>query len=93
MSTEEEEEAAAAETKIGARVRVTAPLKVYHVQKAPEIELTGREGKIKQYVGVWKGKKISANFPFKVEFVADVEGRGAVKFFAHLREDEFEFLD
>ncbi|KAI7996750.1 hypothetical protein LOK49_LG10G01507 [Camellia lanceoleosa] len=48
---------------------------------------------LKQYVVVWKGKRISANLPFKVEFFADVEGRGKVKFFAHLKEDEFEYLD
>lgn len=78
--------------KIGARVRVTAPLKVYHVAKSPEIDITGMEGTLKQYVGLWKGKKISANLPFKVEFVTEVEGRGAVKFFVHLRDDEFEYV-
>lgn len=93
MSTEEEAEAETAETKIGARIRVTETVKVYHVQKAPEIDLAGMEGKIKQYVGVWKGKRISANFQFKVEFVADVKGRGEVKFVAHLKEDEFEYID
>ncbi|XP_059649126.1 ferredoxin-thioredoxin reductase, variable chain [Cornus florida] len=91
-SVEEEEEKAAAE-KIGARVRVKVPLKVYHVPKVPEIELTGMEGKLKQYVGLWKGKRISANLPFKIEFLTEIEGRGSVKFFAHLKEDEFEYLD
>lgn len=91
--SEEDEKAAAAAEKIGARVRVKVPLKVYHVPRVPEIDLTGKEGKLKQYVAVWKGKRISANMPFKVEFVEEVEGRGAVKFFAHLKEDEFEYLD
>ncbi|XP_057513111.1 ferredoxin-thioredoxin reductase, variable chain-like [Actinidia eriantha] len=86
---EEEEE----EARIGARVRVTAPLKVYHVPRVPEIDLTGKEGVLKQNVTVWKGKRISANLPFKVEFVEEVEGRGRVKFLAHLKEDEFEYLD
>ncbi|THG06548.1 hypothetical protein TEA_009596 [Camellia sinensis var. sinensis] len=88
--SEEEEKA---EAKIGARVRVKVPLKVYHVPRVPETDLTGKEGVLKQYVVVWKGKRISANLPFKVEFFADVEGRGKVKFFAHLKEDEFEYLD
>ncbi|KAK9086069.1 hypothetical protein Sjap_026480 [Stephania japonica] len=79
--------------KIGGKIRVRVPLKVYHVPKVPELDITGMEGVIKQYVGVWKGKRISANLPFKVEFFADVEGRGAVKFFAHLKEDEFDFVD
>ncbi|XP_050235225.1 ferredoxin-thioredoxin reductase, variable chain [Mercurialis annua] len=81
------------QTKVGARVRVKAPLKVYHVPRIPELDLTGKEGRLKQYVALWKGKRISANFPYKVEFLIEVEGRGAVKFFAHLKEDEFEFLD
>ncbi|KAI3445042.1 hypothetical protein Pfo_001707 [Paulownia fortunei] len=91
-----DEELKKAESKFGARVRVKVPLQVYHVPKVPEFELTGKVGVLKQYVGVHKGKRISANLPYKVEFVADeVLGRDGnpVKFNAHLREDEFEFLD
>ncbi|XP_042504604.1 ferredoxin-thioredoxin reductase, variable chain, chloroplastic-like [Macadamia integrifolia] len=88
---EEDEESSRA--KIGARVRVKAPLKVYHVPKVPEFDLTGMEGELKLYVGLWKGKRISANLPFKVEFITEIEGRGTVKFFAHLKEDEFEYVD
>ncbi|CAJ2665249.1 ferredoxin-thioredoxin reductase variable chain-like protein [Trifolium pratense] len=83
------------QTKIGARVRVKVPLKVYHVPKVPEIDLTGREGHIKQNVSFWKdNKRISANLPYKVEFIAnDIQGpRGPLKFVAHLRDDEFEEL-
>ncbi|KAL9260215.1 Ferredoxin-thioredoxin reductase subunit A2, chloroplastic-like protein [Drosera capensis] len=76
--------------KVGARIRVTAPLKVYHVPKVPEVELTGKEGVVKQFVGLWKGKRISANLPYKVEFEVEVEGRGVVRVSAHLKEDEFE---
>ncbi|KAL2461232.1 ferredoxin/thioredoxin reductase subunit A (variable subunit) 2 [Abeliophyllum distichum] len=91
-----DEEVKKAESKIGAKVRVKVPLKVYHVPKVPELELTGKIGVLKQYVGVHKGKKISANLPYKVEFVAEeFLGRNGnpVKFSAHLRDDEFEFLD
>ncbi|XWS68403.1 hypothetical protein CRYUN_Cryun04dG0087100 [Craigia yunnanensis] len=87
-SAEAEEEA-----KIGARVRVKVPLKVYHVPRVPEVDLTCLEGVIKQYAGLWKGKRISANLPYKVEFLKEIEGRGPVKFSAHLKEDELEFLD
>jgi hypothetical protein len=87
------EEAAAAQ-KIGKRVRVTEPLRVYHVLKAPDLDIQGMEGVIKQYVCVWKGKRITANLPFKVEFQLAVEGQAKpVRFFVHLREDEFEFID
>ncbi|EEF49663.1 ferredoxin-thioredoxin reductase, variable chain, chloroplastic [Ricinus communis] len=89
----EGEEPAVGENKIGARVKVKVPLKVYHVPRVPEVDLTGKEGHLKQYVALWKGKRISANLPYKVEFLVDIEGRGPVKFFAHLKEDEFDFLD
>ncbi|CAL1374927.1 unnamed protein product [Linum trigynum] len=86
--------ATSSEHRIGAKVRVTAPLKVYHVPRVPEVDLTGKEGVLKQYVGLWKEKTISANLPYKVEFLLEVEGRSApVKFSAHLRDDEFEYLD
>lgn len=90
-----DEEAREALGKIGARIRVKVPLKVYHVPKVRETELNGKTGILKQYVGVHKGKRISANLPFKVEFVMEnIEGQsGPVKFLAHLREDEFEYLD
>ncbi|KAK4372151.1 hypothetical protein RND71_007535 [Anisodus tanguticus] len=81
--------------KVGSRVRVTVPLKVYHVPKVQELDLNDRIGTLKQYVAIHKGKQISANLPYKVEFVVDdLEGRsGSVKFSAHFKEDEFEFLD
>ncbi|XP_010421150.1 PREDICTED: ferredoxin-thioredoxin reductase, variable chain-like [Camelina sativa] len=82
-----------AKAKIGSRVRVTAPLKVYHVNRVPEVDLEGMEGKLKDYVSVWKGKRVSANLPYKVEFFIEVEGRSPVKFVSHLKDDEFEFID
>ncbi|XP_076926963.1 ferredoxin-thioredoxin reductase, variable chain-like [Bidens hawaiensis] len=90
-----EEEVEQIQPKVGARVRVTAPLKVYHVAKVPEVELYGKEGKLKEYVAVWKGKQISANLPYKIEFLERFEERGEapVKFFAHLKDDEFEYID
>ncbi|KAJ4784257.1 hypothetical protein LUZ62_035503 [Rhynchospora pubera] len=79
--------------KIGSKVRVKVPLRVFHVAKSPELDLNGMIGVVKQYVGVWKGKRITPNLPFKVEFLIPVEGQSKpVKFFAHLREGEFEFL-
>ncbi|KAJ3690208.1 hypothetical protein LUZ61_019372 [Rhynchospora tenuis] len=79
--------------KIGSKVRVKVPLRVFHVAKSPELDLNGMIGVVKQYVGVWKGKRITPNLPFKVEFLIPVEGQGKpVKFFAHLKEGEFEFL-
>ncbi|GAA0153813.1 reductase [Lithospermum erythrorhizon] len=81
--------------RIGAKIRVKVPLKVYHIPKVPEFDLDGKIGTMKQFVGFHKGKTISANLPFKVEFKEDgIEGRdGPVKFFAHLKEDEFEYVD
>lgn len=80
--------------KIGRTVRVKVPLKVFHVARSPELDLNGMIGVVKQYAGFWKGKKITPNLPFKIEFLLPViEGQAKpVKFFAHLREGEFEFL-
>jgi Ferredoxin thioredoxin reductase variable alpha chain len=78
---------------IGRKVRVKVPLKVYHVARSPELDLNGMIGVVKQYVGIWKGKRITPNLPLKVEFLLPVEGETKpVKFFAHLREGELEFL-
>ncbi|OAY85904.1 Ferredoxin-thioredoxin reductase, variable chain [Ananas comosus] len=86
-------EAAAAAAKIGRWIRVKAPLRVYYVAKAPDLDLGGMEGTIKQYLGVWKGKRTSANLPFKVEFLIRIDGQDSpVKFFSHFREDEFEYV-
>ncbi|XP_044318454.1 ferredoxin-thioredoxin reductase, variable chain, chloroplastic-like [Triticum aestivum] len=58
------DEEATAAPKLGKRVRVMTPVRVYHVPKAPNLDLRGMEGVVKQYVGVWKGKRITANRPF-----------------------------
>ena len=63
--------------------------------KLPDLELTpDMVGVIKQYVGFWKGKHISPNYPFKVEFLVQGQGRagGPLKFFVHLKEDEFQII-
>ncbi|GLJ17958.1 hypothetical protein SUGI_0315540 [Cryptomeria japonica] len=77
--------------KVGDRVKVRGPLKVYHIPKTPEFDIGGMEGEVKDYVGVWKGKHISANLPYKVQFTMEVDGR-SVKFFTHLKEDEFDVV-
>ncbi|KAH7291610.1 hypothetical protein KP509_29G024300 [Ceratopteris richardii] len=76
---------------IGSRIRVCKPLQVYHVPKQPKFELEGCEGELKDILKIYKGKPISANLPFKVQFVLDLDGK-QVKFFAHLKEDEFEVI-
>jgi hypothetical protein len=79
--------------KVGKRVRVTASVRVHHVAKAPGLELRGMEGIVKQYVAVWKGKRITAKLPFKVEFELKLDGLDKpVRFLAHLCEEEFEIV-
>ncbi|KAI9165205.1 hypothetical protein LWI28_009569 [Acer negundo] len=92
-ASSDKEEEAEAEAKIGSRIKVKVPLKVYHVPRVQEVDLTAMEGVLKQYVVNWKGKRISANLPYKVQFITQIECRGRVKFFAHLKEDEFDYLD
>ncbi|XP_073002476.1 ferredoxin-thioredoxin reductase, variable chain-like [Typha latifolia] len=92
-SSDAAKEESMAASKVGRRIRVKVPVKVYHVAKLPELDLCGLEGVIKQYVGEWKGKRITANLPFKVEFLIPTEGQAnPIKFFAHLKENEFEYI-
>ena len=79
------------EPSVGSKIRVLGPLTVYHVPKQPRFELGGCEGEIKDVLKIWKGKSISANFPYKVQFNLDLEGK-PVKFIAHLKENEFEVI-
>ena len=66
-------------------------LKVYHVPKMPEFDIGDMEGIVNDYVGLWKGKFISANFPYKVQFNVEVGGH-PIKFYAHLKEEEFDVV-
>ncbi|BBM97424.1 hypothetical protein MPTK1_1g05570 [Marchantia polymorpha subsp. ruderalis] len=81
------------ETEIGpgSKIRVKESLVVYHVGKLPNLNLQGLEGEVKEHIVEWKGKTVSATFPYKVQFFKEVDGK-QVKFFAHLRDDEFEVI-
>ncbi|TVU15121.1 hypothetical protein EJB05_38624, partial [Eragrostis curvula] len=86
-------EETAAAGKVGKRVRVTAPVRVHHVAKVPGLELRGMEGVVKQYVGMWKGKRITANLPSRWSSSSSWTARyKPVRFIAHLREEEFEIV-
>ena len=82
---------AEAKPEAGNRVKISKSVKVYHIPKVPEFDLEGQEGVVKEILGEWKGKPISANHPVKVEFQIEISGQKA-KFFAHFREDEVEVL-
>ncbi|KAI7845848.1 hypothetical protein COHA_000582 [Chlorella ohadii] len=83
----------------GSRIRVTAPVKVYHVAKFKEgLDLQGREATVlKPDVRDYKhhdGKKheLSANLPVQVQFQVDGPDGKVIKVLAHLAEDEIEAL-
>ncbi|KXZ43812.1 hypothetical protein GPECTOR_80g172 [Gonium pectorale] len=76
----------------GQRVKVSAPLKVYHVQKHQSgLDLQGMEGVVVADVTQYEGKVLSANFPIYVEFVIPAEPK-PIKFKAHLAAEELEAL-
>lgn len=75
----------------GNRIRVLGPLKVFHVPKHPELDIGGFEGEVKEVVTTFKGKPVSATFPYKVQLMTP--GDDSRKFFAHLKDDEFEVLE
>ncbi|WP_218080388.1 ferredoxin-thioredoxin reductase variable chain [Anthocerotibacter panamensis] len=71
---------------VGDRVRVRKPVIVYthpeHRNQAFDIQ--GFEGEVEHKITDWKGRPVSANFPYRVKF----NGR----FKAHLAEEELEAL-
>ena len=75
----------------GSQIKVTESVIVYHIPKVPEFNLQGLEGVVKDVLGVWKGKSISANLPLKCEFITDIEGK-STKIIAHLTSDEVEVV-
>lgn len=57
---------------------------VYHAPKTPELDLEGKEGTVKLIVKKFKGKELSANLPYRVEFVLDPESEKPKKLLVHL---------
>ncbi|MBW4568667.1 MAG: ferredoxin-thioredoxin reductase variable chain [Tolypothrix carrinoi HA7290-LM1] len=72
--------------KIGDRVRVKESVIVYHhpEHRGQGFDIKGSEGEVVQIATQWKGKPISANLPFVVQF--------SKKFKAHLRDNELEII-
>jgi hypothetical protein len=72
--------------KIGDRVRVKESVIIYHhpEHRGQGFDIKGSEGEVVQIATEWKGKPISANLPFVVQFTK--------KFKAHLRDNELEII-
>ena len=70
--------------KVGDRVRVAVTTTVYHHpgHRGQPFDVIGQEGEIIRLMNQWKGRPVSANFPYLVQF----EG----KFRGHFRSDELE---
>jgi hypothetical protein len=67
------------------QVKVAEDIKVYHIPGFKTgIDLKGKVGIIEANVTMFKGTKLSPNFPWKVKF--EVEGKGGKPkpFFVHL---------
>lgn len=79
--------------KVGDRVRVKAPLVIYHHpgHRNEPFDLKGEEGEVVDLASTynWKGEEvsISANFPVVVQFP-----NIGKRFKAHLKEDELEVI-
>ena len=65
----------------GTRVKVSTPVKVYHVPKQPQgVELQGMEGEIDKNVALYTDKKgashvLSPNFPYIVKLQTQIDGK------------------
>lgn len=71
---------------IGDRVRVKESVMIYHhpEHRGQAFDLKGSEGDLVQITTEWKGRPVSSNLPFLIQFTK--------KFKAHLREDELEVI-
>jgi hypothetical protein len=74
--------------KVGDRVRVIESVIVYHIPggKGQPVEIKGHEGLVDKMLTEWKGRPVSANFPWIVKFDEPK------KFRAHLQEHELEVI-
>ncbi len=69
----------------GTKVTVTKSVKVFHAPKKPELDLQGMEGTVLEIISEYKGKKLSANLPYKTQFELEAEDGGKPKkLLAHL---------
>ncbi|GJN05211.1 hypothetical protein PR202_ga22821 [Eleusine coracana subsp. coracana] len=57
--------------KIDQRMLITAPLRVFHIIKASDLDIQGMVGVFKQFMCGWKGKRITAKLPFTPGRVPD----------------------
>ena len=72
---------------VGDRVRVKTSVVIYHHPKhrGQGFDIVNLEGTIDKVATEWKGRPISANFPYVVKFDSN-------NFKAHLRDDELEVI-
>lgn len=75
----------------GNRIKITASIKVYHIPTVPEFDLQGCEGEIRDILGEWKGKSVSANLPLKTQFKVDIDGK-SINFVAHVKDGEYKVV-
>lgn len=71
---------------VGSQVRVASSVIVYHhpEHRNEPFDLQGMEGEVIGFLTEWKGRPVSANFPYIVKF--------SKKFRAHLQEHELEAI-
>jgi hypothetical protein len=71
----------------GTKVKVTKTVKVYHAPgQATGLDLEGMVGVVKKNVLEFKGKQLSANLPYQVQFEVDRNGKPG-KLLCHLVSD------
>ncbi|KAF6265711.1 ferredoxin thioredoxin reductase, variable chain [Scenedesmus sp. NREL 46B-D3] len=78
--------------KEGAKVKVTKAVKVYHAAgRSDGMDLEGMVGVVKKNVLDFKGKQLSANLPYQVQFEVERNGKPG-KLLCHLDEEEIEVV-
>lgn len=77
---------------IGDRVKVTQSVTVYHhpQHRTEPFDIQGLEGELMEIVTQWKGRPVSANYPYLVKFEVKSDNKKPKKFQAHFQEHELE---
>jgi len=72
---------------VGTRIRVTTSVLIYHHPEHRNIafDLNGHEGEVVAIATSWKGRPVSANFPFVVKFTPKLK--------VHLTEQEMAAIE
>jgi hypothetical protein len=75
----------------GTKVKVTKSVKIYHMPKRQDgLDLQGFEGTVQEVITEYQGKPLTANCPYKIQFLIPKDDGKDQKLISHLKASEIE---